>query len=62
MTIYCVIAGSHCNIIQEQEAWELFTDTAMVTKSVITLCAVSSETWMQLKSLITQLYTEDLLK
>jgi len=62
MTIYCVIAGSHCSITQEQEAWELFTATAMVTKPVITLCAVSSETWMQLQSLITQLYREDLLK
>lgn len=63
MTMYCVIAGSQCNIIQEQEAWELFTaTTATVTKPVITLCTVSSETWMQLRSLITQLYREDLLR
>lgn len=62
MTMFCVIAGSHCNIVQEQEAWELFTATAMVTKLVIALCTVSSETWMQLQSLITQLYREDMLK
>ena len=62
MTIYCVIAGSHYNIIQEQEAWELFTATTMVMKPVITLCTVFSETWMELQGLITQLYRKDLLK